>query len=213
MKKALRIAFVALIFSIGFVLAIRGGVVLYARDKIVDDSVVQYAPVVIVPGAGLTRAGTPSAALQDRLDEAIQLYQAGKVQKMLLSGDNSGEYYNEPGAMRDYALAQGIPEADIVLDFAGRRTYDTCYRAKAIFGVNQAIFVTQQYHLSRAVFLCDQLGLQVEGVAVDQSYYHPERYAFWRFREVFATVDSVWDIFIGKPLPVLGEAEPIFPEK
>ena len=212
MKKALRIALVALIFSFVLVLAIRIGVVLYARDKIVENSVVQPAPVVIVPGAGLTRTGTPSAALRDRLDEAIQLYHAGKVQKLLLSGDISEEYYNEPGAMRDYALTQGIPDADLVLDYAGRRTYDTCYRAKAIFGVGQAIVVTQQYHLSRAVFLCDKLGLQVQGVAVDQSYYHPERYAFWRFREVFATVASVWDIFVGKPLPILGEAEPIFQE-
>jgi SanA protein len=212
MKINFRIALVVLLIPIVLVLAIRVGVVLYARDKLVDDSAVRAAPVVIVPGAGLTRAGTPSAALRDRLDEAIQLYQAGKVQKLLLSGDNRFEYYNEPGAMRDYALAQGVPDVDIVLDFAGRRTYDTCYRAKAIFGVEQAIFVTQQYHLSRAVFLCNQLGLQVTGVAVDQSYYNPERYTFWRFREVFATLASVWDIFIGTPSPVLGEAEPIFPE-
>ena len=134
------------------------------------------------------------------------------MQKLLLSGDNSEITYNEPGAMRDYALAQGIPDTDIVLDFAGRRTYDTCYRAKAIFGIESAIFVTQQYHLSRAIFLCDQLGLQVEGVAVEQSNYIPERYAYWQFREVFATVAAVWDIFIARPLPILGEAEPIFPE-
>jgi SanA protein len=212
MKKPFRIALVVLFISITLVLAIRFGVVHFASDKILADNVVRPAPVVIVPGAGLTRVGTPSAALRDRLDEAIRLYQAGKVQKLLLSGDNSEITYNEPGAMRDYALAQGIPDTDIVLDFAGRRTYDTCYRAKAIFGIERAIFVTQQYHLSRAIFLCDQLGVQVEGVAVEQSNYIPERYAYWQFREVFATVASVWDIFIARPLPILGEAEPIFPE-
>ncbi|MGB4594815.1 MAG: ElyC/SanA/YdcF family protein [Anaerolineaceae bacterium] len=212
MKKTLRIALLAIFIPSVLILAIRFAIVSYASDKIFEANIVQNAPVVIVPGAGLTRAGTPSAALGDRLDEAIKLYQAGKVQKLLLSGDNRFIDYNEPGSMREYCLAQGIPDADIVLDFAGRRTYDTCYRAKVIFGVEQAIIVTQQYHLSRAVFLCDQLGIEVKGVAVDQSDYIPERYAYWQFREVFATVSAAWDIFVGKPLPVLGEAEPIFPE-
>ncbi len=212
MKKGLRCALLIFLCPIALILVIRLAVVISASDHIVEAEFAQPTPIVIVPGAGLTRRGTPSTALRDRLDEAIRLYQAGKVQKMLLSGDNSEITYNEPGAMREYALSQGIPDDDIVLDYAGRRTYDTCYRAKAIFGLDQAIIVTQQYHLSRAVFLCDKLGLSIEGVAAQQSNYLPERYAFWRFREVFATVAAVWDIFIVRPLPILGQAEPIFSE-
>ena len=212
MKKAIRYALLIFLCPIALILAIRLAIVISASNQIVDAELASPTSIVIVPGAGLTRLGTPSTALRDRLDEAIRLYQAGKVQKMLLSGDNSEITYNEPGAMREYALSQGIPDDDIVLDYAGRRTYDTCYRAKAIFGLDQAIIVTQQYHLSRAVFLCDKLGLSIEGVAAQQSNYLPERYAFWRFREVFATIAAVWDIFIARPLPILGQAEPIFSE-
>ena len=145
------------------------------------------------------------------MDEAIRLYHAGKIQKILMSGDNSYASYNEPGAMRLRSVS-GHSGPDIVLDYAGRRTYDTCYRAKAIFGIDEAIFVTQQYHLSRAVFLCQKLGVKATGIAIRQSAYPPERYAFWQFREVFATVAAVWDIFVARPLPILGEAEPIFTE-
>ena len=104
-------------------------------------------PVAIVFGAGLQRDGTPSPVLKDRVSMAARLYFAGKVQKLLLSGDNRFIDYNEPGSMRAFAISLGVPAEDIVLDYAGRRTYDTCYRAKTIFGLQQAILVTQSFHL------------------------------------------------------------------
>ncbi len=167
--------------------------------------------VVLVPGAGLNAVGGPSAPLKDRLDAAIQLYRDGKVEKLLLSGDNSSIHYNEPGAMQTYAIEAGIPEEDLVLDFAGQRTYDSCYRARHIFGLDELIVVTQAYHLPRAIFLCENLGLDVAGIPVEQSRYIRSRYLFWNIREVFASIVAWTDVFITKPLPILGEFEPIFP--
>jgi SanA protein len=184
--------------------------VMSAKDKTFDVASVPPAQVALVPGAGITADDRPTLALRDRIDGAIELYRAGKVQKILMSGDNSSIYYNEPGAMTNYAIEQGIPESDIVQDYAGRRTYDTCYRAKEIFGLESVIVTTQQYHLSRMVFLCDQLGLNTSGVPVEQSDYLLNRYVLWNVREVLATLAAYIDIYILKPEPILGSPEPIF---
>ncbi len=168
------------------------------------------APVAIVFGAGLTRDGQPSPVLRDRVATAVQLYFDGKVQKILMSGDNRFVDYNEPGAMKRYALSLGVPEADIVLDYAGRRTYDTCYRARHIFGVREAILVTQRFHLPRAIFTCNGLGVDSVGVIADQRTYSQYAHRFWRIREIPATAMAFVDVFITRPLPVLGEPEPIF---
>jgi len=109
------------------------------------------APVAIVFGAGLRRDGSASVILRDRVETAAQLYWTGKASKLLLSGDNRFENYNEPRAMLEYGLQLGLPESAMTLDYAGRRTYDTCLRAKEIFGVSQALLVTQHYHLDRAL--------------------------------------------------------------
>ncbi|MBI5946453.1 MAG: YdcF family protein [Chloroflexi bacterium] len=166
--------------------------------------------VAIVFGAGLRYDGTPTAILRDRVETAVQLYQNGKVSKLLMSGDNSVVDYNEPEAMRQYALSLGIPDEDITLDFAGRRTYDTCYRASAIFQVQSAILVTQSFHLPRALFLCNSLGVKSSGVAADNIYFRKISRLIWNAREFFATTQAVWDVYLAKPLPILGEPEPIY---
>jgi SanA protein len=107
-------------------------------------------------------------------------------------------------------VARGVQELDVVRDFAGQRTYDTCYRAKNIFGLDRVVIFTQTYHLWRAVYLCRSLGLEAYGVAVEESNYVPSKYRYWLFREVFARVSAVWDVNITKPMPILGEPEPIF---
>ena len=211
MKKFLR--FLLIMACAGFFLigAMRVTMLVITKDTTYSLDSVPSKPVVLVPGAGLNHQGGPSAPLQDRLDAAIALYQRGKVQKLLFSGDNTERTYNEPGAMRDYAISKGIPEEDIVLDFAGRRTYDSCYRAKHIFALDEVIIVTQEYHLPRALFLCENSELDAVGVPVDQSNYIRSRYLFWNVREVLATVQAWLDVCFLKPLPVLGEMEPIFP--
>lgn len=165
------------------------------------------ADVAIVFGAGLRRDGRPAAVLHDRVVTAVELYQNGTVKKLLMSGDNRFEYHNEPGAMRALALDLGVPDEDIVLDYAGRRTYDTCYRAGAIFEVENAILVTQRFHLDRALYLCNALEVDAIGVVADRRPYrgHP----FWQLREVAALTNAWLDIHFLRPQPVLGEKSPI----
>jgi SanA protein len=167
--------------------------------------------VAIVFGAGLNRDGRPTAVLRDRVEVAARLYFDGKVKKLLMSGDNRFIYYNEPGAMKAYALELGIPDGDIVLDYAGRRTYDTCYRARQIFGVKDATLVTQGFHLPRAVYTCNLLGVPAVGVPADQRAYRQRAEMFWNLREIPATLVALWEIHFSRPLPVLGDPEPIFP--
>jgi SanA protein len=166
-------------------------------------------PVAIVFGAGLNRDGTPSSVLRDRVTTAVELYFSGKVKKLLMSGDNRFDNYNEPGSMQKFAIELGVPQEDIIMDFAGRRTYDTCYRAKQIFKVESAILVSQDYHLPRAVFTCQALGLPSIGVRADRRTYRSLPSAFWRLREMPATLTAFLEVWITHPLPVLGDPEPI----
>lgn len=165
-------------------------------------------PVALVLGAGLDRSGRPTPALADRVAVAAELYQAGVVQKLLLSGDHRFIDYNEPEAMRQHALALGVSDEDIVLDYAGRRTYDSCYRAQAIFRVEQAVVITQRFHLLRALYLCDALGIEVVGVVADRQPYGPARH-WWRAREFGALALAWWDVNVRRPVPVLGDPLPI----
>jgi len=171
------------------------------------------APAAIVFGAGLQKDGSPSPVLKDRVAAAVELYKDGKVVKLLMSGDNRFIDYNEPAAMRDYALSLGVPAENIVLDYAGRRTYDTCYRARDIFGLDEALLVTQKFHLPRAIFTCSGMGIKVNGVIADLRDYHDHAERFWNLREIPATLVAVWQVWVSKPLPVLGEPEPIFADK
>jgi SanA protein len=166
-------------------------------------------PVAIVFGAGYWSSGALSDVLRDRLDAAIELYRAGRVQVLLLSGDNRVEDYNEPAKMEEYALAQGLPKKNLILDYAGRRTYDTCYRARDIFMVSKAILVTQRYHLPRALMTCSGLGLDVIGYVADRTPYVDIRW-YWT-REIPALWRTWWDLYIAHPTPILGDPLPIFP--
>lgn len=185
-------------------------VLLYASPRIFTVENVPADRVAIVFGAGLLRDGSAGPVLRDRVETAVKLYQQGKVDKLLMSGDNSFVEYNEPEAMRQYALEFGIPDKDIVLDYAGRRTYDSCYRARHIFQVESAILVTQGFHLPRALFLCNWFGIESTGVEANNRYFLKRSRAYWNFRELFANFQAVWDVMILTPLPVLGEPEPIF---
>jgi SanA protein len=177
------------------------------RITSVDDAPKQR--VAIVFGAGLRRDGQVSTVLFDRVATAADLYHAGKVEKLLLSGDNRFDYYNEPGAMHRAAVGLGVPESALVADFAGRSTYDTCYRAGAIYGLNSAVLVTQAFHLPRALFTCEALGVEASGVSADRRGYRNRVQAYWNVRELFATAAAWWDLNVSRPTPVLGEPLPI----
>ncbi len=182
---------------------------LFAAPRTFTVEDVPSTRVAIVFGAGLLRDGSAGPVLSDRMLTAVNLYQAGKVEKILVSGDNRELYYNEPEAGRQYALERGVPNEDIVLDYAGRRTYDTCYRARHIFGVDEAILITQDFHMPRALTLCNWFGVDSVGVEADNRYFLKRSRAWWNFRETFAVFQAAWDLMVEKPLPVLGEPEPI----
>jgi SanA protein len=183
---------------------------LYSMNRIYEIEEAPASRLAIVFGAGLRRDGSPTAVLRDRVETAAALYFSGKVEKILMSGDNSYEYYNEPGSMKEYALSLGVPETAIVMDYAGRRTYDTCYRAKAIFGVEEALLVTQGFHLPRALFLCNALGIDSYGIEANNNSYRGRSLMIWNIREQIATLGAFIDVYVSNPLPVLGAPEPIF---
>lgn len=209
-KKSFRIIFRVGLVAAAAILLIRILFMATASPKTFSQEEAPARRVAIVFGAQVRRDGTPSAVLRDRVQTAVALYHSGKVEKLLMSGDNRFEDYNEPESMRQYALTIGMPDSDIVLDYAGRRTYDTCYRAKEIFGVDSAILVTQGFHLPRSLFLCKAFGIDVVGVESENYYYLKRSRLIWNTRELFATVQSVLDVYLLQPLPVLGEPEPIF---
>lgn len=187
---------------------------IHSRGRIYENAAdVPPARVAVVFGAGLYRDGSPTPVLRDRVEAASALYFQGKVEKILMSGDNRFANYDEPSAMLDYALELGVPAENIVRDYAGRSTYDTCYRANAIFGLDEAILVTQEFHLPRALYLCEQLGVQSIGLSADSRYYLKRSRIFWNIRETLATLAALWDVHIAHPLPVLGQYEPIFTEE
>ena len=209
-----------LVIKIVLILAVTGAVVLlgsrlitglYARSRTFTVASVPVHRVAIVFGAGLWRNGNPTPVLVDRVTTAVALYKAGKVEKLLMSGDNRFIDYNEPEAMRQLALSLGVPSEDIVRDYAGRRTYDTCYRAKAIFGVDEAILVTQAFHMPRAILTCNHLGVTAVGVEANNTAYRKSAVLYWNMRELPASLAALWDLYIAHPLPVLGNQEPIFP--
>jgi SanA protein len=161
------------------------------ESRIFDINSADDEPVAIVFGAAVLRNGRLSSILRDRMDTALQLYDNGKVQRILVSGDISSSGFSEPEAMADYALQRGVHPNDIQIDDGGRRTYDTCYRASTLFGIERAIIVTQAFHLPRALFTCEQLGISAVGAAADQRVYRAARW--YEFRETAAMLVALWD--------------------
>jgi len=150
-------------------------------------------PVAIVFGAGVWEDGTPTPMLADRVRAGVALYQSGKVERLLMSGDNRVPEYNEVDAMRQFAIERGVPAAAIAVDRLGLNTYATCDRARREFAINRAILVTQDYHLPRAVYLCRRLGVEAIGVSVrDWGVYRDRSMTEYSLRETLATVKAWW---------------------
>ena len=163
---------------------------------------------VLVLGCFVKDDGRPSDMLHDRLTRGVELYDLGAAPKLLMSGDHGREEYDEVAAMKQFAIDAGIPSENVFMDHAGFSTYESIYRAKEIFQADKILIVTQEYHLYRALYIADQLGVEAYGVSSD---YHTYVGQFMRdFREMLARVkDCATCIF--KPEPTyLGEAIPIF---
>lgn len=157
--------------------------------------------VALVFGAGLNRAGGPSAMLYDRVATAVDLYNNKKVEKLLMTGDNGKVNYNEVEVMRQTALKLGVPDADIVLDYAGFNTWDSCYRAREVFSLKEATLVTQRFHLPRALHSCNHLNVKSVGVAADRQPYPT---TFNEARELPAVAATAFRIIINDQPRFLG---------
>lgn len=163
---------------------------------------------IIVLGAGVKNDGTPSDILADRLETSIEVYNEGAAGALILSGDHGREEYNEVGAMKDYVLKNNIDESIVFMDHAGFSTYDTMYRAKEIFKVKSAVIVTNEYHLSRALYIARKLGIEAYGVKSDKRGY--QLMDSYKKREVLAKLKDFAYVNILKPEPkFLGESIPV----
>jgi vancomycin permeability regulator SanA len=171
-----------------------------------DASQLKDVDCIMVLGCGVW-GDAPSPLLADRLKRGVEVFHAGASPKILMSGDHGQIDYDEVNVMKQYALDAGISEADIFMDHAGFSTYESMYRAKEIFGVKKMIIVTQKYHLSRAVFIANKLGIESYGVASDYQTFSGQ---FGRdCREVLARVKDAFTVML-KPKPTyLGESIPI----
>ena len=132
-----------------------------------DTSGWAHPRVAVVFGASVYSNGDLSPILADRIDTAIELYRSRKVDRILVSGDSRHRSYNEPKTMQDYLIGHDVAARDVIVDYAGRSTYETCLRAKEVFGLERAVLVSQGYHLPRALYIANQLGLASVGVAGD----------------------------------------------
>lgn len=165
------------------------------------------ADCILVLGCGVKDDGSPTPMLKDRLSAAVELYRQGAAPKILMSGDHGREGYDEVHAMKAFALEEGVPEEDIFLDHAGFSTYETMYRAREVFRVERAVVVTQRYHLYRALYNAQKIGIESCGYPADAREYAGQ--TMRELREIVAR-DKDWFQLILKPEPAyLGEAIPV----
>jgi vancomycin permeability regulator SanA len=165
-----------------------------AAGHIYTESDVPATPVALVLGAQVNPDGTPSAFLAARLDLAKRLYDAGRVEMIIVSGDHLAPEFDEPAAMRNYLIRKGLPKERVIADMGGFDTYESCLRAKRVFNLSQLIIVTQSYHLVRAVATCRALGVDATGVGDDSARQHT--FAWWRgaIRDQLACTKTVVDL-------------------
>lgn len=216
MKKKKRIkSFVVIVLCIfvlgaGTVFGVNSYVKSSASDRIItSEEAAKLTDVdcILVLGCQVKDDGTPSDMLKDRLTRGIEVYNLGAAPKLLMSGDHGREEYDEVGTMKQYAIDAGIASEDIFMDHAGFSTYESVYRAKEIFEADKIIIITQEYHLYRALYIAEELGVEAYGVSSDYRTYagQPMR----ECREILARCkDFVTTIF--KPEPThMGEAIPV----
>lgn len=215
-KHKIFIVFISLVvIGLGSILSLD----LYVRKTVTEKILtpeeadeLESVDCIIVLGCYVKENGLPSDMLRDRLTRGLELYQLRAAPKIIMSGDHGRLEYDEVNVMKQYAIDSGIPSSDIFMDHAGFSTYDTIYRANAIFGVEKAIIVTQKYHLYRALYIADKLGLEAYGVGSD--YYTYVGQQMREFREILArNKDFVKTIFkpeptyLGKFIPISGDGD------
>lgn len=208
-KRILCALAAALLFAILLPLGISAFVCASVQNRILtpDDAASQSADAILVLGARVWDSGKPSGILEDRLITGISAYEAGASDRLLMSGDHGQDEYDEVNAMKTYAIEKGIPSENVFMDHAGFSTYESLYRARDIFQVKTVLIVTQRYHLYRALYDAERMGLVAYGIPADLGTYAGMPY--FEAREILARVkDFLYTLFM--PLPTyLGSAIPI----
>ena len=206
MIKILLIVFIALI---AIVFIINHFVKSSTKKQILSEneaSKLEDIDCILVLGAGIW-GDRPSPMLEDRLLEGIDLYQKNVSNKIIMSGDHGKKEYDEVNIMKDFAIEKGIPSENIFMDHAGFSTYESIYRAKEIFEAKKVVIITQKYHLYRALYIAEQLGIEAYGVGAD-----PRKYVGATYREIREILARNKDFIkcLFKPEPTyLGEAIPV----
>lgn len=209
MKKIIKYVTIVLIVMIVIVLGINFYVKLSTKKQIIgnkDDSRLKDVDCIIVLGAGVW-GDKPSPMLEDRLLEAISLYENNTSSKIIMSGDHGREEYDEVNTMKNFAIEKGVPSENIFMDHAGFSSYESIYRAKEIFEAKKVVIVTQEYHLYRSLYVANKLGLEAYGVGADSRIHSGQAYR--ELREILARdKDFVKCIFKPKPT-YLGDTIPV----
>ena len=203
---------ILLIFILGFVIifAINLHVKSSMKDKVITSEMasdLEDVDCILVLGAMVWGDNKPSYMLEDRLLQSIELFENGASDRIIMSGDHGQEDYDEVNIMKKFAIDRGVPSNKIFMDHAGFSTYESVYRAREVFQADKLIIVTQEYHLYRALYIAEKLGLEAYGVASD-----PREYIGQEMRDIREIAASVKDFFnvIIKPEPkYLGEVVPI----
>ena len=199
-RRILKLCGFLFLAAVGAVGGINIAMCTSARSRILAPETTYYtgADCILILGAGVRDDGSPSHMLEDRLLTGIDLYKNGLCKTLLMSGDHGREEYDEVNCMKDYAAKTGVPAEDIFMDHAGFSTYESLYRARDVFGAKKIVIVTQEYHLYRALYVADALGLDAVGVSADLRTYYGQ--SLRETRELAARVkDFLYTIF--QPLP------------
>ena len=209
MKKVLIYGAICISVIVIIVLAINLYVRISTSKQIIEENnykEVSNVDCIIILGAGIW-GDKPSPMLEDRLLEGIKLYQNNVSDKIIMSGDHGKKDYDEVNIMKKYAIEKGVPSENIFMDHAGFSTYESIYRAKDIFEAKKIVIVTQRYHLYRALYIANQLGIEAYGVGADPRQYVGAAYR--EIREILAR-DKDFIKCIFKPEPTyLGDTIPV----
>lgn len=213
MNKILKIFLSAIFLAITFILIVNFRVLSLSSDKIYDDiKQLPSAEAVLILGARVYGDNRMSSVFLDRVQTALEVYEEGKVGKIIVSGDHGTKYYDEVNVVKDYLLRKGVPGEDIFLDHAGFDTYDSVYRAREIFKVSSLVISTQKFHLSRAVYIAKGLDLEVSGISANRRVYIFS--TDYNLRESLARVKAFFNLlfkseskFLGEPIPISGDGK------
>ena len=198
--------------GVGAVFGVNAYVQASVQDRILTEeqaAELEEIDCVLVLGCGLEADGSPSPMLHDRLQQGVALYQKEAAPKLLVSGDHGREEYDEVNAMKRFAEEQGVPSEDVFMDHAGFSTYESVYRARDIFQVRRMVIVTQEYHLSRALYIAKRLGIEAWGVPADPRTYSGQtardlREILARDKDFLTCILKPKPTYLGKAIPVNG---------